>query len=225
MVTEKYDQIRRGVFSANHNQGGRMVMIFFLLSFMVLGAGIKYIDDAFDEETFSKKLAYISAPLLGLLWSYTMLIDAVAATILLAIVLGVFFKGKIDNLAHLAGMGIIFLVVILAGIELLFPILLLFAAAALTDELGNDYIDQKKKMWKQNKLNQFIIGFFSHRWTLKVAILFVSVLGIIPGYFFIAMICFDYAYLTVGLYGKVKQDSTQPVTLKKIIATIAVFNR
>ena len=60
-------------------------MYFFLLSYPVLGAGLKYIDDAFDEKIFSKKYALILAPLLAILWAYTMYIDSFSATILLAI--------------------------------------------------------------------------------------------------------------------------------------------
>ena len=60
-------------------------MYFFLISFSLLGAGIKYIDSAYDDKAFNKKLALIIAPILGLLWSYTMIINPIAATILLII--------------------------------------------------------------------------------------------------------------------------------------------
>ena len=62
-----------------------MSMYFFLLAYPILGAGIKYIDDAFDENKFNKKIALVIAPILGILWAYTMLIDGVSATILLAV--------------------------------------------------------------------------------------------------------------------------------------------
>ena len=52
-------------------------MYFFLLSYSILGGGIKYIDDAFDEKIFSKKIALTIAPLLGVLWAYTMIINPV----------------------------------------------------------------------------------------------------------------------------------------------------
>ena len=34
-------------------------MYFFLVAFAILGAGLKYIDDAFDEKIFNKKIAYV----------------------------------------------------------------------------------------------------------------------------------------------------------------------
>ena len=85
-------------------------MYFFLLSYPILGAGIKYIDDAFDEETFNKKIAIAIAPILGMLWAYTMLIDQVSATILLAILCAVIIKGKIDNYAYLVGLLVILMI-------------------------------------------------------------------------------------------------------------------
>ena len=115
-------------------------MYFFLASYPILGAGLKYIDEAFDEHRFNVKIAYILAPILGVLWAYSMVVNAVSATILLAILLGVILKGKIDNLAHVAGLGVIFIIVILAGVNLLIIPLIVFTLAALFDEVGNDLI-------------------------------------------------------------------------------------
>ena len=120
-------------------------MYFFLLSYPLLGAGIKYIDDAFDENKFNKKIALAVAPILGVLWAYTMLIDGVSATILLAVLCGVLFKGKIDNYAHLGGLFVILIIIALAGVELLLLPLIFLAPFALLDEVGNDVIDYNKK--------------------------------------------------------------------------------
>jgi len=116
-------------------------MYFFLLSYPVLGAGLKYIDDAFDEKIFSKRYALILAPLLALLWAYTMYVDQISATILLAILVGVFLRGKIDNRAHFIGLAVIIGIIALVGISLLFLPLIIIAAAAFLDEVGNDVID------------------------------------------------------------------------------------
>ncbi len=79
-------------------------MYFFLLSYSILGAGLKYVDDAFDEKTFNKKLALILTPILSIIGAYTMLIDPISATILFAILCGVLIKGKIDNYAFFGGL-------------------------------------------------------------------------------------------------------------------------
>ena len=192
-------------------------MYFFFLSYPLLGAGLKYIDDAFDATIFNKKLAMVLAPLLGVLWAYTMIIDQVSATILLAIVLGVLMKGKIDNLAHIIGLLIILGVVVGFGVQLLVLPLVFLTIAALFDEIGNDFID-KNHYLNSSRWWQKITGyFFDQRWLTKVAILGIVFLGIFPYYFFLAMLLFDGAYLLVNWYSETKQRKTvlvedQPVT-------------
>lgn len=172
-------------------------MYFFLASYPILGAGLKYIDEAFDEHRFNVKIAYILAPILGVLWAYSMVVNAVSATILLAILLGVILKGKIDNLAHVAGLGVIFIIVILAGVNLLIIPLIVFTLAALFDEVGNDLIEKKGYLNSNSYLQKFVGYFFDQRWLTKVAVLAIAIIGIIPLYFFIAMLFFDGAYLIV----------------------------
>jgi magnesium-transporting ATPase (P-type) len=198
------------------------MIYFFLLSFGILGAGIKYIDSAYDEKTFSKKIALCVAPVLGVLWAYTMLINPVAATILLAVICGVLFKGKIDNLAHFAGLGVIFAIIVIAGVQLLIIPLIFLAIAALTDEIGNDLVDKKKeKMNTNKKINKFIVSFFDQRWTLKVSILTLCILGIIPYMFFLAMLLFDYSYIGVRFYSQYKQNAKLLAESEKTVEIVA----
>lgn len=187
----------------------------FLIYFGILGAGIKYIDAAYDEKTFNKKVALCVAPFLGLLWAFTMLINPVAATILLAVIFGVVLKGKIDNIAHFIGLIVIVAIVFFAGVQLMIIPLVFLALAALLDEFGNDFVDKKKNSLSQIKLyHKFIIAFFDQRWTLKVAILILSIIGTIPFVFFFSMLMFDYAYLGVRFYSVFKQKNT--LTFHKI---------
>jgi hypothetical protein len=183
----------------------------FLLYFGILGAGIKYIDSAYDDKIFNKKIALGLAPILGLLWAYTMLIDPVAATILLAVIIGVLFKGKIDNIAHIAGLGVILLIIFIADVQLMVLPLVFLAISALLDEVGNDLVDKRKNRLDVSKFfHRFVVSFFDQRWVLKVAILALSIIGIIPLVFFLAMVSFDYAYLGVRVYSKAKQNIRLP---------------
>lgn len=182
-----------------------LTMLFYLLSFSILGAGIKYIDSAFDEKTFSKKIALILAPILGILWTYTMILNPFSATILLSIVLGVILKGKIDNAGHLIGTIIIISAVLLFGINFMIEPLIFLVAAAVLDEMGNDHINEKLRGWPQNTRKKFIKNFFEQRWVLKSAVLFLSIIGIIPLEFFIAIILFDYAYISIQFFSDYKQ--------------------
>jgi hypothetical protein len=180
-------------------------MYILLLLYSILGAGIKFIDAAYDEHTFNKKLALIIAPILGLLWVYTMIINPVSATILLAILIGVLFKGKIDNFAHLSGAIIIFPILFYIGIDIMIIPFLFLAAAAFLDEVGNDYVSNGlENSNRYGFLHLFIKYFFDHRWLMKCSILFLCLIGLIPLLFFVAMVFFDYAYLGIRLWSDVK---------------------
>ncbi len=184
----------------------------FLLYFGILGAGIKYIDAAYDDKIFNKKIALSIAPLLGILWAYTMLINPAAATILLAVVFGVLFKGKIDNIAHLAGLVVILTIIFVAGVQLMIIPLVFLAFTALLDEFGNDFVDRRKNSLNMNNYShKFIVFFFDQRWVLKVAILILGLIGTIPLVFFLAMFSFDYAYLGVRWYSKVRKNIKFPI--------------
>ena len=182
-------------------------MYFFFVAFAILGAGLKYIDDAFDEKVFNKTIAYAIAPLLGVLWAYTMIIDTVAATILLAILLGVLLKGKIDNIAHVIGLVVIIGIVVVAGVQLLFVPLIILAAAALLDEVGNDFVDKSNLLAGEKRWQKVMIGFFDQRWVAKVAILGLVVVSVLPWFFFVAMLLFDGAYLGVRSFSQIRQKA------------------
>ena len=197
-------------------------MLFFLASYPLLGAGIKYIDDAFDEKTFNKKLAFIITPFLSILGAYAMFVDPVSATILLSVLAGVCLKGKVDNLAFIGGLLICLVIVLTLGIEFLVIPLILLSAAAVLDEVGNDLIDKKKEYFKQgNAFHKFIMYFFGQRWIMKTAILYLVIVNIVPVYFFFAMILFDYAYVFVDFISKIKQGIIKIDTLTPTIAKFA----
>jgi hypothetical protein len=64
-----------------------------VLAFAFIGAGLKYIDDAFDEDTFSKKKALALAPCIALIWICLSIYDAFSATVLSAILFSVLIAG------------------------------------------------------------------------------------------------------------------------------------
>jgi len=180
-----------------------MLLYFLLLAFPILGAGIKYIDDAFDERKYNKKIAMILAPILGILWASTMLVDRVAATILLAIICGVLFKGKIDNFGHIAGLIVILAIAVGAGVEFMILPLIFLAPFALLDEVGNDVIDYNKKYFKKDSWgHKFIRYFFDQRWLLKIAVLAFVAIGMMPVYIFFALLFFDGAYLIMRWFSQ-----------------------
>ena len=184
-------------------------MYFIFLAYTILGIGLKYVDDAFDEKTFNKKTAMILGPLLGVFGAYTMLVNPVSATILLAVVVGVLLKGKIDNVGHLIMFFTFFIIFILLDIVHIMIIPMVFlAAAAILDEVGNDVIDYNMTYKKRHRFRyQFTIYFFGRRYMMKVALLYLVLLGVVPIYFFIAFILFDEAYIIVSLYSKSRKTA------------------
>jgi len=105
-------------------------------------------------------------------------------------------KGKIDNIAHLAGLLVILGIVFIAGIQILYLPLIILTVAALLDEVGNDLIDKKRSKLSDGRLWQkTVLNFFDRRWTMKVAILALVMLQVVPWFFFVAMLFFDEAYI------------------------------
>jgi hypothetical protein len=178
-------------------------MYFLFVSYAILGAGIKYIDAAYDEQVFSKTVALLVAPILGVLWAITILTDPVSASILLAILLGVLIKGKVDNRAHMLGFSVILVIIVVARVELWMLPLGFLAAAAVLDEVGNDVIGYNQAKLKQTMFRyRFMVYFFGRRYVMKVAVLYLVLLGVFPLYFLVALIFFDEAYIITELYAR-----------------------
>ena len=89
--------------------------LFFVISFFVMGAAVKFIDDAFDEKTYSRKIALILAPIIAIFWAFVMALHPAAALLLTAITLGVLIKGKIDNVAFIIAVLCIYIVYFFIG--------------------------------------------------------------------------------------------------------------
>ncbi|KAA0004716.1 MAG: hypothetical protein FE038_01860 [Thermoplasmata archaeon] len=182
-----------GAFSNN--------IYFIFLSYLLLGGGLKYIDDAFDKKSFNKKKGLVLAPFLGLLWAFTMIGNPFSATVLLAVVLGVLSKGKIDNPAHVFGFIVILMTIIFIRIDILVLPLVFLSAAAIVDEAGNDVTGYDKRIKRSKKFrHKFFVYFFGRRYLLKVALLYLVLINVFPMYLLIALILFDEAYLIVEMY-------------------------
>ena len=177
----------------------------FLLASSLFGAGIKYIDDAFDKRIFDKKKAILIAPLVGLLGMLIVGANQFSATLSLSVAIGVYSKKKIDNPVHLLSFSLIviaFLLVfmVMDGEIMILPLIMLIAAS-LVDEAGNDISDYDKKL-KKSKLfrHRFFVYFFGKRCTLKVVLLYMVLINIFPMYILVAIILFDETYTIVEMY-------------------------
>jgi hypothetical protein len=175
-------------------------VLILVLGYAVLGASVKYGDDAFDRKVFSQKKAVLLAPFVSVLWVYFMLTSAASATILGSIVLGVFLTDKIDWKAFQLGLLIIGLLSISFFINhwmnFLFVPLIGLTVAGVLDEIGNDFVDKKKKA------NQFVKHFFRHRFMLKLGVLLFSLLGFYGLEFVVAFLAWDVGYDEMGFISK-----------------------
>ncbi len=186
-----------------------------ILSYALLGAGIKYIDQAFDIDVFNKQVAKIIAVPCGALMGYLIIFDPPSATIFFAMVIGLALTQKLDNIAFYIGTGVLFLLPIIfhntLKIEWLPFGVLLFSG--IIDEIGNDWSDKRilKRLVKHtqensnnhaNKKFTHKLGekFFLNRFMMKIGILGLVLFNFFPWIYFIAFMAFDILYGIVGEY-------------------------
>jgi hypothetical protein len=181
-----------------------------ILAFAVIGAGLKYIDDAFDEDTFSKKKAILIAPIIVLIWICLSLFDSISATILFSILFAVLLTGKIDNLIFkVSTIALISILVLSQMLNLLWIPLLILILMGVADEKGNDYVDNHATL----TLVEF---FFSYRFCMKMGLLSLCILTLLPWLYLLAFLAHDGAYESVRILAKISvahQRKKKSVTL------------
>lgn len=178
----------------NINPASPVYRIFIIIAFAVIGFGLKYIDDAFDEGAFSKRIAMLMAPILVIIWTCLSIFDSISATVLFSILFAVLLSGKVDNLIF--KMSSISLVVILFLTQMLnFLLVPLFVLTVMgvADEKGNDYVDSHKTFG-------VLEFFFAHRCGMKVGTLGLCMVSLLPWLYLIAFLAFDTAYESVKIF-------------------------
>lgn len=208
--------------------------IFIVVPYALIGAGIKYIDQAFDIGVFNKKIAiFLSIPV-GIIMATLMILDPSSATIFFAIVLSVAIGRKIDTIAFKIGVFILILFPIIfqnwISIQWLpFGILVL---SGILDEWGNDTADRmnRQKLLAEAKgdsikttWTQLIFYiFFENRFMMKVAIIVLTILGYLRLIYLIAFFAFDISYMLIERYSiskKVYSISRMPLATNNNIRT------
>jgi hypothetical protein len=132
---------------------------------------MKISDDAHDRKN-NNRLGIIAAVICGISIGYLAVTNADAAVIFLGILIGTLLAWKVDCMNHILSLLIFLGIILIIGIPTIgYLTLIICAAAALLDELGND------STWIIR--NNIIYNFFQYRFTLKIAILLLAVLGVI----------------------------------------------
>lgn len=181
--------------------------LFFVVSFFFLGMLVKFIDDAFDERAYSRKVALVLAPITAIFWAYVMSLSPAAALLLTAITIGVLVKGKIDNIAFIMAVLCIYLVYFFIGdwqfvfnIVYLIP-LIIISIGGVIDEVGNDFVD-KNNIYKKGFSGKLVHWFFEYRFVMKIFVLSFALIGTYHILFFVAFFFWDLGYETIMHYSK-----------------------
>lgn len=178
-----------------------------VLAFFILGAAVKFIDDAFDEHAYSRKIALILAPITAIFWAYIMALNPASALLLTAITIGVLVKGKIDNVAFITAVLCIYIVYFFIGswdFILSFSYLLaliVISVAGVIDEVGNDYID-RHNVYKKGLIGKILHLFFEYRFFMKLVVLLFVLLNYFSIVFFVAFFFWDLGYEVIMHYSK-----------------------
>jgi len=193
-----------------------------ILFYPLSGLFMKVSDDAHDRKN-NKILGVVAAIICGAFIGFLAVTSADAACIFLAILIGTVAAWKVDCLNHMLSLLIFVGIIIILGFPTIGIItLLVCAAAAFLDEVGND-----SKWAAQQK---YLKGFFQYRFALKIVILVFSIMGLLLTLFpvlkiwgiqffspltFVYFLLFELAYELVGL----KFDAIYEIIKQKNIDT------
>jgi hypothetical protein len=174
--------------------------------YFIIGAGVKYVDAAFDDNTFSKRYTILFSIFLGSLAGSLMIVDQPTFIIFLSLIIGVALTGKLDILpfrilaviATLLPFGYYGSSLSLSGKQ--WQLIVLLSIGAIIDEIGNDLADAKI-------LKRSIRAFFLNRGYLKILIILIALLNYLPAKYTIAFLSFDLGYLLLTRLSARRQAS------------------
>ncbi len=166
-----------------------------LLGYSFIGFGLKYVDQAYDINVFSKKIAMLIAILTAAVMSYLSIIDVYSAMIFISLVVGMIIIRRVDNIAFVLGAAIVGALFLLFGSVfsfnwILFLVLLLSHSF---EEIISDYGEKKKFKGAKHFLMHYGIQ-------IKLVILALAVFGYLNFIYFVAFFLLDLFYLIIEWY-------------------------
>ncbi|MCE5214002.1 MAG: hypothetical protein LLF83_04705 [Methanobacterium sp.] len=142
-------------------------IVFYSLS----GLFMKVSDDAHDRKN-NATLGVLAAIICGVSIGYLAVNSADAACIFLAILIGTLAAWKVDCINHIISLLIFVAIILIMGFPAIGMVtLIVCAAAAFLDEIGND----SDWVARQKHLNWF----FQYRFTLKIVIFLFAISGLL----------------------------------------------
>jgi len=194
-------------FVTQSGQLHRDILIAF--SFVTLGMLIKYGDEAFDVQVFSKRKTLALAIPGALLMGGLIITDVSSGVIFTGLLLALLMAGKYDNSAFRIGFIVAFSIAILAYIispQTFHPVgIAVVFIAALADEHFSDLADRKENPTLVDRILQ-------ERPFLKLAVFALCAFGILSSFlYFFAFLGFDFGYSLVERYGYAKREADAAV--------------
>lgn len=156
---------------------------------------MKYSDDEYDENSNKNKAIFLGI-LCGLFTAFASIINQDAAIIFIAILIGNLIAFKVDGIHHIATLITFVILILIFGISNISLLALVIAIlGAFIDEKGNDNL----KIYNKSKFLKF---FFDYRFTMKIAILLLAILGFLSFESFIFFLLFEISYEFAGFIFK-----------------------
>lgn len=185
-----------------------------------LGGAIKFIDQAYDEERYSRKLANLVAIVAGITMGGLMALDSPFSTAFYgAMILSLVLARKIDNRAFLAGTLIAALTLLVlwsvTGPEVLLVPLVVFILAGFLDEV----VDGLAQKAKAPKIVRWVM---LYRPLSDVALVAMMLLGWFPWYYLVPYFAFTFAYLAMERLSWIDTGSVMRDFLSRAISMIHI---
>jgi hypothetical protein len=166
-----------------------------VILYAFLGAAIKFGDQAYDEDRYSRKLANVMAIVAGITMGGLMALDSPFSTAFYgAMILSLVLARKIDNRAFLTGtltaaLTLLVLWPVTDPVVLLAP-LVVFIFAGFLDEV----VDGLAQKAQAPKIVRWVM---LYRPLSDVALVAMMLLGWFPWYYLVPYFAFTFAYLTM----------------------------
>ncbi|MCE5296436.1 MAG: hypothetical protein LLG16_04945 [Euryarchaeota archaeon] len=187
-------------YSIDNNEVHLNNEILIPFSFIALGVLIKYGDQSYDSNCFSRRISNLLSVPCGLWMGGLIIFDPDTATIFIGMLLALLIASKYDNVAFKLGFGIAFIASVITifndpGNVSFIGIIVVFAAA-FADEWVSDRADAMNK-------SGFLWTLMKERPVLKLAVLALCAMSILSSYlYFFAFLGFDLGYSFVAKYAE-----------------------
>jgi hypothetical protein len=172
-----------------------MEMVFLLISFAFLGGAIKYIDQAYDESSFSIRSANALAVMAGLAMGFLMAADSPFSTaFFISMLTSLFIAKKVDNVAFVAGSLVAVASFVLLSTQYSVTILIvpvaIFLVAGLVDEIMDGMVHKRN-------ISGLAGRFITYRPFSDFAMVGMILLGWFSWTCLLSYLCFTVAYMIV----------------------------